>query len=307
MPSPEHDQMVELLVAMRAAEGADGAEPTLDERRQAYEQAMCLFPVPDDVAVERVDAAGVGADWLTPARCERDRVVLYLHGGGFAIGSARTHRDMAARIGRAAGARVLVIDYRLAPEHRFPAPVEDAVAAYEWLLASGVAADRVVVAGDSAGGGLAIALLIALRERGTPLPAGAVGFSPWTDLTLSGPSLRSKVDDDPVLTPADIEALRDGYLAGADPTHPLASPLFGDLGGLPPLLVHVGTAELILDDSRRLVERVRAAGGEAELVEWDGLVHVFAHVAPHCPEAVEALGQIGDFVHRVTSPTPTHP
>lgn len=294
MPSPEHDQIVELLVAQRAAEGAGGTELSLDERRAGYETVMELFPLPDGLVVEEVDAGGVPADGLSfDGGAAGAPVVLYFHGGGYCIGSPRTHRDLASRIAQAAGGSAIVPDYRLAPEHPFPAAVDDALATYGWLVAH-VEVERIVLAGDSAGGGLALCLALAARDVGLPLPAGIACLSPWTDLDLRGESMLSAPD--PILTHAEVVALRDAYLAGTDPRTPLASPLYADLRGLPSVLVHVGTAELVLDDSRRIVDALR----DAELVEWPDLVHVFPHVAPHAPESVAAVQSIGDFARRVT-------
>jgi len=294
MPSPEHDQIVELLVAQRAAEGAGGAELSLDERRAGYEAVMELFPLPDGLVVEEVDAGGVPADRLSFAGADDDSgpVVLYLHGGGYCIGSPRTHRDLASRIAEAAGGSAIVPAYRLAPEHPFPAAVDDSLAAYRWLVTE-VGAERIVLAGDSAGGGLALCLAVAARDARLPLPAGIACFSPWTDLDLAGESMSGA--SDPILTRTEVAAMRDAYLAGADRRAPLASPLYADLRGLPPVLVHVGTAELVLDDSRRIVDALP----DAELVEWPDLVHVFPHVAPHAPESVAAVHAIGHFAQTV--------
>lgn len=294
MPSPEHDQIVELLVAQRAAEGTSGTDLSLDERRAGYETVMELFPLPDGLVVEEIDAGGVPADRLSFAgSAAAGPVLLYFHGGGYCIGSPRTHRDLASRIAQAAGGTAIVPDYRLAPEHPFPAAVDDALAAYGWLVAH-VEVERIVLAGDSAGGGLALCLALAARDAGLPLPAGIACLSPWTDLELAGESMLSAPD--PILTHAEVVALRDAYLVDTDRRTPLASPLYADLHGLPPVLVHVGTAELVLDDSRRIVEALP----DAELVEWPDLVHVFPHVAPHAPESVAAVQSIGRFVRRVT-------
>jgi len=297
MPSPEHDSMVALLVAQRAGEeGQSEPAPSLEERRLAYEGVMALFPLPEGLRVEPVDAGGVPAERLTFPGTASDEspVVLYLHGGGFCIGSARTHRDLAARIAQAAGGEAIALDYRLAPEHPFPAAVDDALAAWRWLLRE-VDPRRAVVAGDSAGGGLALLLALAARDAGLPVPAGVACLSPWTDLTLSGDSMNGAAED-PILSLGDVVGLRDAYLAGADPRQPLASPLFADLAGMPPVTIHVGTAELVLDDSRRIAAALPAC----ELVEWPDLVHVFPHVAPHAPESVACLSAIGDFARRVT-------
>ena len=294
MPSPEHQTVVDMLRAMAAA--APEASPTIEERRAAYEMIAAAFPVPDDIEVTPVTAGGVACDWVVAPGADPARVVQYLHGGGYGIGSRTTHRQLASRISRVSGARVLVVEYRLAPEHTFPAPVDDAVAVYRWLLGEGVEPARLVIAGDSAGGGLTIATLLALREAGEPLPAAGVCLSPWFDLEMTGESMTSRADADPVVTYAGLKEWADNYLRGQDPRQPLASPLYADLAGLPPLLVQVGTAEVLLDDATRLAERAREAGVPVELEQYDELIHIFQQLAATSPEAEDAVGRIGQFV-----------
>src|SRR5436309_7522900 len=216
---------------------------TLAEQRAQYERAERAFPVPADVTVERVTAPVAPAEWLAPPSARADIVVLYLHGGGYVIGSPRSHRHLAAAIARSAGTRALLLDYRLAPEHPFPAALEDSVAAYQWLLGQGIAPERVVVAGDSAGGGLTVATLLALRDRGLPRPAGGVCISPWVDLTNSAASYVTRAVADPIVTRDAIEGLTQAYIGAGDRKAPLVSPLYADLRHLPPLLVQVGGAE----------------------------------------------------------------
>jgi acetyl esterase/lipase len=203
---------------------------------------------------------------------------------------------MAARFAAAGRARVLNVDYRLAPEHPHPAAVDDAVAAYRWLLATGVDAGQVVIGGDSAGGGLVVAALVALRDGGDPLPAGGFCLSPWVDLECAGETFDTKADVDPMCSREGLSEMAAAYAGGHDLRSPLVSPVHADLTGLPPLLIHVGTAETLLDDSVRLAERARAAGVEVHLEAWDDLVHVFQAFAPMVPEAVEAIDGIGAFV-----------
>jgi len=213
------------------------------------------------------------------------------------MGSLNTHRQLAGWIAKAAGARVLLADYRLGPESPFPAAVEDAVAAYQWLLGQGVDAAGVAIAGDSAGGGLTAATLIALRDRGLPMPAAGVLLSPWTDLALTGESLTSRAALDPMIAgAAGVSNMADAYLSGADPRTPLASPLYADLAGLPPLLIQVGTEEVLFDDSIRFDAKARAAGVDVTLEPWNGQVHVFQSFAFMVPEAREAIARIGEFV-----------
>jgi len=271
---------------------------TLAEQRAQYERAERAFPIPNDVTVERVTAPIAPAEWLAPPSVRADVVVLYLHGGGYVIGSPRSHRHLAAAIARAGRARALVLDYRLAPEHPFPAALEDAVAAYRWLLAQGTAPARLVVAGDSAGGGLTVATLVALRERGLPLPAAGVAISPWVDLTCSARSYATNAGVDPIVRPAMVAEMARAYLGGADPRTPLASPLFADLSGLPPLLIHVGRDEVLLDDATGLAERAKAAGVAARLEIVPRMVHVWHWFLPMLDEAQTAVDEIGAFVRQ---------
>jgi monoterpene epsilon-lactone hydrolase len=260
-----------------------------------------------DASVPRavpVSANGVSAAWIGAEGLRRDRAILYFHGGGFQMGSIETHRTLAAAIAAAAGVRVLSVNYRLAPEHRFPAPLEDALAAYEWLLAGGLAPRHVALAGDSAGGGLAVSLLLALKARGRALPAAAALMSAWTDMEASGESFASRSAADPFHQRAMIRALAKAYLGpGGEARDPLASPLHGDLSGLPPLLIQVGDNETVLDDSRRLAERAKSAGVTAELEIWPGMFHVFQLYAAELPEARDAVARIGAHLARcLTAP-----
>jgi epsilon-lactone hydrolase len=267
--------------------------PTFEERRAGMESTAA--PVPDDVIVERVDAGGVVADWVSAPGADVSKAVLYLHGGGYVIGSAVTHRELASRVSRTSGARVLVVDYRLAPEHPFPAAVDDAVAAYRWMLGQGIAPSAVAIAGDSAGGGLAVATLLALRDAGDPLPATAVCISPWVDLEMAGDSMTSRAELDPMVQKPGLTDMAAAYLGGADPKSPLASPLHADLSGLPPLLVMVGTSETLMDDAARLTEKARAAGVEVTYEPWEDMIHVWPMFAI-MPEAVQATDRIGEFL-----------
>ena len=269
---------------------------SIAERRAQYDRAERVFPTPPDVKVEPVMAPRRPAEWLTPPGARADAVLFYLHGGGYVIGSPRSHRHLAAALARAAGTRALLLDYRLAPEHPFPAALDDAVAAYEWLLASGVAPGRVVIAGDSAGGGLTVATLLALRDRRLSRPAGGVCISPWVDLTNSAASYRSKAAVDPIVTLEGIAQLTQAYLGGADPKLPLVSPLYADLRGLPPLLIHVGSDEVLLDDALGLAARAREAGVDVAVREWPAMIHVWHWFQPMLDEADQAITEIGGFV-----------
>ena len=269
---------------------------TTAERRAQYERAEKVFPTPPDVKVERVNAPAAPAEWLRPPSAVPGRVVLYLHGGGYVIGSPRSHRHLAAAIAGAAGASALLLDYRLAPEHPFPAAVEDATAAYRWLLDQAIAPGHIVIAGDSAGGGLTVATLLALREARVPLPAGGVCISPWVDLTCSGASYATKAAADPIVRRAGVEEMARAYLGARPPRTPLASPLFADLRGLPPLLIHVGSDEVLLDDAVQLAERAKAAGVDATLEIYDRMIHVWHWFLPMLDEAQTAVEAIGRFV-----------
>jgi acetyl esterase/lipase len=267
---------------------------TIAEKRAQYDRAERVFPVPPEVAVKTVQAP-MAAEWLEPPAARDGAAVVYFHGGGYAIGSPRSHRHLAAAIGRAARAAVLLPDYRLAPEHPFPAAVDDAVAAYRWLLDRGQAPEHTVFAGDSAGGGLTVAALLALRERGLPLPAAGMCISPWVDLALTGGSYASKAASDPIVTREGVGEMARAYVGSGDPRAPLVSPIYADLAGLPPLLIQVGSEEVLLDDAVVLAERARAAGVEISLEVWPDMIHVWHWFLPMLDEAQAAIDRIGDF------------
>ena len=254
-----------------------------------------------DVVCEPVNAGNVPAEWIAAPGAAADRVILYLHGGGYVLGSINTHRAMIARIARASNARALAIDYRLAPEHPFPAAVDDATGAYKWLLAQGYKPAKIVIAGDSAGGGLALAALVALRDSGQPMPAGCVPISPWTDLEGSGDSIRTKAAKDPMVQQDNLAMSAKQYIGSADPKNPLISPLYADYRGLPPMLIHVGEAEILLDDATRVAERAKRAGVKVELEVWDDMIHVWHVFAKLLPEGQQAIDKIGKFVAARTS------
>jgi monoterpene epsilon-lactone hydrolase len=289
-------QDVMALARDRQRASAGGPPATVGEARATFAPAGRLHPLPDDVLVSDVSAGGVPAHWLAAPGADDDRVLLFLHGGGYELGSLRSDGELAARLGRASGMRVLFPEYRLAPEHPFPAAIDDVRAVWRWLRTDQqLDARSLAVAGDSAGGGLAVALLVATRDAGDPLPAAAVLMSPTVDLTSSGASMTERVDQDPISTPALLRQLASDYLAGADPETPLASPLFASLSGLPPLLVQVGTADLLLSDSQRLAVAAAGAGVDVRLEVGDGLPHVY-QLALGTPEAAEATERVGTFL-----------
>lgn len=270
--------------------------PTPELLRERFDKLADFLPGPADVVSQPVDADGVAGEFISAPGADASRCIYYLHGGGYVIGNVNTHRVLAYDLSKASGTRVLSMDYRLAPEDPFPAGLEDAVTGYQWLLASGIKPEHVVIAGDSAGGGLAVATLLALRERALPLPAAAVCFSPWVDLLGEGESMRTRADVDPMVQKDALLWYTDLYMAGADPRDPLASPLYADLSGLPPVLIQVGDAETLLDDSTRLAEKLRAAGVNVELEVWDRMIHVWQLFAPVLSEGREAIEKAGAFI-----------
>jgi epsilon-lactone hydrolase len=283
----------ELQVVLELLRGIDLDDMTVTERRAA---TASVAQAPAGTRVAAAEASRVPAEWVTAAGVADGRVIMYLHGGAYQLGSPATLRHLVALLSAAAQARALSVDYRLAPEHPFPAAVDDAVAAYRWLLAAGHDPASIAIAGDSAGGGLTLATLVALRDSGDRLPAAAVAMSPWTDLALTGESLRTRADADVMITPAGMRQTAALYLAGADPRHPYASPLYADLHGLPPILIHVGDAEVILDDSTRFAARARLAGVDVTLEIWGEMPHVFQAFAGLLPEADQAVAHIGSWL-----------
>jgi monoterpene epsilon-lactone hydrolase len=265
--------------------------------RAGMESMVGALPLLDGTTVEVVDVAGVPSEWVRPAVVSApDACILYLHGGGYVIGSCNTHRPLASHLAARTGLPVLLVDYRLGPEHVFPAAVDDALAAYAWLLAQGFEPGRIVVAGDSAGGGLTLATLLAARDRGMPLPALGVPISPWTDLTLSGESMTSMAERDPMVKRDGLQRMADWYVADGDPRAPLASPLFGDLSGLPPLLIHVGEVETLRDDAVRFAERATDAGVDVTLEVWPEMIHVWHVFGATVPESEAAVTRVAEFI-----------
>ena len=257
------------------------------------------FPTADDVTRKDFDAQGIPSCHISCVEARQDRGVLYLHGGGYVAGSLNTHTELMGRVSLSCRAPVLGVDYRLAPENPYPAAVEDAVASYERLLDAGIVADKIVIAGDSAGGGLALACLLTLKARGKPQPAGVVLLSPWTDLTGSGESAKTRAEVDPMVNAAMLKPMAEFYHGDTNAADAMVSPLFGDLDGLAPMLIQVGDHEVLLCDSTRLAERAQAQGVSVEIEIYDGAFHVFQSV-PNLPESSDALRSIGRFFDRVT-------
>lgn len=242
-----------------------------------------------------VTIGAMSAEWVRPPKAEGHRVVLYLHGGGYCFGSRDTHRSLVAQLCQAAEARGLVIDYRLAPEHPFPAALDDAVSAYRWLLGQGISPSGIALAGDSAGGGLAIATTMALRDGGAPLPRAIVTMSPWTDLALTGWTVLTNAGKDPNDSWETLAVCARHYLKNTLPTNPFASPFYGNFRGLPPLLLHAGSDELLRDDATRVAEKAEAAGVDVSCEIWAGMHHVF-QMGLGLPEAQGSLERIGSFI-----------
>ena len=296
MASPELDIVLQMLGKLTEDFGT-----TVEDHRLSFEKVIEALPWDGDVSTERVGAGSAPAEWIVAPEAEDGRILLYLHGGGFIMGSMRTHRIMLAHISGAAKARVLGLDYRLAPEFIFPAQVDESVTAYRWLLSNGANPKKIVIGGDSAGGGLMMATLVALRYLGEPMPAEGVGISPWVDLESKGKSFITNAQVDPLLQRDMLLQMANVYLGGKDPRAPLASPIHADLTGLPPLLLQVGSIETLLDDSKEWARQAKAAGVEVELDVWDGMPHVWHLFAPILPEARQAIQRIGEFIKQHTA------
>ena len=293
MPSPEYETLVANLRAAQLTQTQD-----LNEMRAGWETftATTMPPAPD-ISFERVDANGVTAEWVTAPTSDPNRVVLYFHGGGYTVGSIASYRNFTGRLARATQSRVLAVEYRLAPEHPFPAAVDDAVASYRWLIAQGIPPSRIAIGGDSAGGGLALACTVALRDAGDPLPATVIAISPSTDLAKEGASIRERAHLDPIVTYESSSAHAKRYVGeNGDYKHPLASPLYADYRGMPPLLIMVGTHDALHDDSTRVAAKAEAVGVDVTLDIWEHMIHVWPVFAEILPEGRAAIEQIGAYV-----------
>lgn len=268
---------------------------SIEEMRADFDNLGQQMPMPDGVSVTETIAGGVSAEWVRAQNARPDAAILYLHGGGYRIGSPASHRHLIAALSQSVGAAALAINYRLAPEFPFPNAVEDAVSAYQWLIAQNIAPGHIVIAGDSAGGGLTVATLIALRERKIPLPAAGICLSPWVDLTITAQSYATRAAVDPILTREDLFVMAQTYLNRQDAKTPLASPLFADLHGLPPLLIQAGTDEVLVDDAIKLEANAKMSGVNVLLEVWNEMPHVWHYFFPILQEGRTAIARIGEF------------
>jgi epsilon-lactone hydrolase len=277
--------------------GPDMAQMSLAEVRAIVDQGGAVAKLPENVELESITIGGLPAEWSSTPEADDAAVLLYLHGGGYLFGSIASHRGMVTNLGALAGVRTLAVEYRLAPEHKFPSPLEDALASYQYLLGQGTDPAHIAVGGDSAGGGLTIALLLAVRDAGLPLPGAALCISPWVDLTLEGASIQTKEKMDAIVSRALLSHAVEEYLADTDdPLDPRASPLFGDLSGLPPVMIQVGSHEVVLDDATRLATRLAAADVGVRLDVWASMPHVWHRYAEMLGEGRLALEQAADFL-----------
>jgi monoterpene epsilon-lactone hydrolase len=269
---------------------------SLSERRERLDLIASADPLPADTRFDEVSMGGVTCEWSLAPGSDPARVLVFFHGGGYCSGSIRSHRGMVARMGGAAKVRTLAVGYRLAPEHPYPAALEDALAVYHALLAQGIDPRRIAVGGDSAGGGLTLALLVSLRETAKPMPGCGWLVSPWVDLAMQGESITAKASFDPLISKPYLEELAGLYLAGADPLQPLVSPLHADLNGLPPLLVQVGSAETLLDDAVRIARQAGSCDVAVTLEIWPHMIHAWHLWAARLEAGRRAIASAGDFV-----------
>ena len=269
-------------------------------RERMADSAKLGGSIPNTVSTIPQTINGVPCEWVTLEDTDQNRVLLYLHGGGYVLGSPDSHRYLAWKLAEASGMRVLVVDYRLAPENPFPAAVDDATNCYRWLLDDGFNPKYIAIGGDSAGGGLAAATMVQLKNLGLPQPNCGILLSPWTDLSLSGPSIESNADADVMLTRGALEGMATHYLGERDRKAPLASPLFADLTGLPPLLIHVGSTEMLLSDAEQLAQKLTEHGGNSTLEIWPKMPHVFQMFGSRIPEGRKAITSLGEYLREHT-------
>ncbi len=271
---------------------------TLRQRRAILGNGVRYLPMPPHVDVKQTTVGNIVAEWLRPVGTTDNRAVVYLHGGAYTMGSCTTHRALASRIAIASQTPALLPEFRLAPEYPFPAALEDGVAIYRWLIEQGISPQKMVIAGDSSGGGLAIALTVLLRDKDVPLPAAITCLSPWADLELTGESLTTRAQVDPMCSLKESQYHAAHYIGKHNARAPLVSPIYADLHGLPPILIQAGDREILLSDAIRLTERARKDGVGAELEVWDGMWHVWHLFARYVPEGQRAIDKIGAFIRK---------
>lgn len=270
----------------------------IDATRRRWDLFTKAMPVAPGVAVECTRFADMNAEWYTPEECSKKQVMLYLHGGGYVVGGCDMHRQLVSHIAKAARISAILPEYRLAPENKYPAAVDDCVRAYRALLSSGFSPTDIVVAGDSAGGGLTAATLIALRDAGDPQPAAALLLSPFLDVTASGRSMTTRAAADPWFKPESVRFIADYYCLPEQHQEPLVSPVFANVEGLPPIYIQVGNDEILLSDSERFADLLKAAGGEVKLEVWPEMWHVFQMFIDKMPESRHAIDKLGAYVRR---------
>jgi epsilon-lactone hydrolase len=289
--------LVKSLYERWGAAFAEEPEMPLDRWRAMIEEWPQVTAEPGGVDYAEVDAGGVPAMWITPKGAVEDRVILSIHGGGFVVGSMYTHRKLFGHLAKAAGVRALAVDYRRPPEHVHPAPVEDVVSAYRWLLEQGIEASHVAFTGDSAGGGVVVTAMLLARDQGLPLPGAGMPLSAWFDFEATGASQQTNADTDMLLNAKFGRFLADIFLGeSGDPRDPYVNPMYGDLGGLPPMFLQVSDAETLLDDSRAFTEQARVAGVDVRLDVFPGQQHTFQMAAGRSPVADDAIRRLADWV-----------
>ncbi|WP_411287969.1 alpha/beta hydrolase [Phenylobacterium sp.] len=293
---PEIAGVRALLASRQPPPGA--APPTHSERRAGMDAFGDMGSLPAGCRHEPLTANGVKSERVVPLNAVAGRAILYLHGGGYTAGSHRSHRPLVGRLAEAAKAEAIVADYRLGPEARFPAAVDDALAVYRWMLDGGLDAGKIVVAGDSAGGGLTLALALACKEQGLPQPAGLFVISPWADLTQSAHSYRTKAAHDPMINKAGLDTHAQAYLGGLDPRDPLASPVFGDFTGVAPMLIQVGSEETLLGDSLTITDVAGQARVDVRLEVWPEMIHVWHAFGGQLQAARRAIAVAGEWIDR---------
>ncbi|MFW9872919.1 MAG: alpha/beta hydrolase [Candidatus Thorarchaeota archaeon] len=290
---------MERVINLLKQQGEAETKKRIEDGRKGLEQLAAIEQIPENVTIENITVSGIPSVWIKTPNAVEEHVILYLHGGGYVEGSINSHKGLGVRISRASKSRVLMIEYRLAPEYPYPAAIEDSVTAYKWLIdVEGINPKNIIISGDSAGGGLTATTLLKIRDTGISLPAAAVLLSPWTDLDMTGDSIRSKRRTDPFVDASGLFFMANLYVGDEDPRNPYISPLYADLKGLPPLLIQVGTAEVLLDDSIRFAEKAKNAGVDVILDAWEDMTHVFQAFALWAPEGEKAIEKIGEYIQK---------